>query len=79
MSLSQVNQMKGIPTLVKLFNSEAQKVQQYATGAARNLIYENMENKVALIEAGGIPKLMEALKEPDDELQKNITGKHLLS
>ncbi|KAG7323945.1 hypothetical protein KOW79_011961 [Hemibagrus wyckioides] len=70
----QVNQLKGIPPLVELFTSEAQRVQQYATGAARNLIYENMENKVALIEAGGIPKLMEALKEPDDELQKNITG-----
>ncbi|KAI5100524.1 plakophilin-3 [Silurus meridionalis] len=70
----QVNQMKGIPLLVQLFNSESQRVQQYATGAARNLIYENMENKVALIEAGGIPKLMLALKEPDDELQKNITG-----
>ncbi|XP_053497736.1 plakophilin-3a isoform X2 [Ictalurus furcatus] len=70
----QVNQLKGIPLLVQLFNSEAQRVQQYATGAARNLIYENMENKVALIEAGGIPKLMQALKEPDDELQKNITG-----
>ncbi|KAK3526030.1 hypothetical protein QTP70_012777 [Hemibagrus guttatus] len=70
----QVNQLKGIPMLVELFTSEAQRVQQYATGAARNIIYENMENKVALIDAGGIPKLMEALKEPDDELQKNITG-----
>ncbi|XP_026775105.2 plakophilin-3a isoform X1 [Pangasianodon hypophthalmus] len=73
-SRKQVNQLKGILPLVQLFNSEAQRVQQYATGAARNLIYENMENKVALIEAGGIPKLMQALKEPDDELQKNITG-----
>lgn len=73
-----MNQLKGIPLLVNLFTSESQKVQQYATGAARNLIYENMENKVALIEAGGIAKLMEALKEQDDELQKNITGKHLL-
>lgn len=71
--------MKGIPPLVQLFNSEAQKVQQFATGAARNLIYENMENKLALIEAGGIPKLLQALKEQDDEIQKNITGKHLLS
>ncbi|KAF4081324.1 hypothetical protein AMELA_G00160060 [Ameiurus melas] len=71
---TQVNQMKGIPLLVQLFNSEAQRVQQYATGAARNLIYENMDNKVALIQAGGIPKLMQALKETDDELQKNITG-----
>lgn len=70
----QVNQLKGIPRLVQLFNSENQEVQRYATGATRNLIYENMENKVALIEAGGIPKLIQALKEQDDELRKNITG-----
>lgn len=67
--------MKGIPRLVKLFNTGNEEVQRYATGATRNLIYENMDNKVALIEAGGIPKLVEALKEPDDELRKNITGK----
>ncbi|XP_016414785.1 plakophilin-3-like isoform X2 [Sinocyclocheilus rhinocerous] len=70
----QVNQLKGIPLLVKLFTSESQEVQRYATGATRNLIYESMENKVALIEVGGTPKLMEALREPDNELRKNITG-----
>ncbi len=68
--------MKGIPLLVQLFNSESQEVQRYATGATRNLIYQNMENKVALIECGGIPGLIEALKEDDDELRKNITGGH---
>ncbi|XP_048113623.1 plakophilin-3a [Alosa alosa] len=71
---NQVNQMKGIPLLVKLFNSESEEVQRYATGAARNLIYENMGNKVALIEAGGIPQLSEALQQQDNELRKNITG-----
>ncbi|KAL2093844.1 hypothetical protein ACEWY4_011156 [Coilia grayii] len=71
---SEVHQMKGIPLLVNLFNSESQEVQRYATGAARNLIYENMGCKVALIEAGGIPQLSEALKQPDDELRKNVTG-----
>ncbi|XP_077565551.1 plakophilin-3-like isoform X2 [Stigmatopora nigra] len=71
---NEVRQFKGISDLVKLFNSESQEVQRYATGATRNLIYENMENKVALIEEGGIPQLVEALREPDDELQKNITG-----
>ncbi|XP_077067371.1 plakophilin-3a isoform X2 [Siphateles boraxobius] len=69
-----VNQMKGIPLLVELFNSESQDVQRYATGATRNLIYESMENKVALIEAKGIPNLILALKDDDDELRKNITG-----
>lgn len=71
---NEVRRYKGIPELVKLFNSESQEVQRYATGATRNLIFENMENKVALIEEGGIPQLVEALKEPDDELHKNITG-----
>lgn len=68
--------MKGIPLLVNLFNSESEEVQRYATGAARNLIYENMPNKVALIEAGGIPQLSAALRQPDDELRKNITGEN---
>ncbi|KAM9808393.1 plakophilin-3-like [Neosynchiropus ocellatus] len=71
---NEVRRYKGIGDLVRLFNSENQEVQRYATGATRNLIYENMDNKVALIEENGIPQLMEALKEPDPELQKNITG-----
>ncbi|XP_053348416.1 plakophilin-3 [Clarias gariepinus] len=69
-----VRNLKGIPALVQLYSSENQEVQRYATGATRNLIYENMENKTALIEAGGISKLVSALKEPDDELRKNVTG-----
>ncbi|XP_068169418.1 plakophilin-3a [Antennarius striatus] len=71
---NEVRNLKGIAELVKLFNSENQEVQRFATGATRNAIYENMDNKVALIEEGGIPQLVEALKEPDDELRKNITG-----
>ncbi|XP_068595566.1 plakophilin-3a [Brachionichthys hirsutus] len=70
----EVRHLKGIAELVKLFNSENQEVQRFATGATRNAIYESMDNKVALIEEGGIPQLVEALKEPDDELRKNITG-----
>lgn len=71
---AKVLNLKGIPALVQLYSSENQEVQRYATGATRNLIYENMENKMALIEAGGINKLVSALKEPDDELCKNVTG-----
>lgn len=70
-----MHRLKGIGELVKLFNSPDPEVQRFTTGAARNLIYENMNNKVALIEEGGIPQLIEALKEPDDELRKNITGR----
>uniref|UniRef100_A0A4W5KBE7 Uncharacterized protein n=1 Tax=Hucho hucho TaxID=62062 RepID=A0A4W5KBE7_9TELE len=40
----------------------------------RNLIYENMDNKMSLIEEGGIPQLINALNENDNELRKNITG-----
>ncbi|XP_026166836.1 plakophilin-3a isoform X2 [Mastacembelus armatus] len=71
---NEVRRLKGIGELVKLFNSDNQEVQRYATGAVRNLIYENMDNKVALIEEGGIPQLIDALQDQDDELHKNITG-----
>lgn len=70
----QVRHLKGIGELVNLFNCDNQEVQRYATGATRNLIYENMDNKVALIEEGGILQLVEALKDSDEELNKNITG-----
>ncbi|CAL8356618.1 unnamed protein product [Lota lota] len=70
----EVRRFKGVAELVKLFNCDNEEVQRFATGATRNLIYENMDNKVALIEEGGIPQLVEALKETDDELRKNITG-----
>ncbi|XP_042625616.1 uncharacterized protein LOC122147389 isoform X2 [Cyprinus carpio] len=69
-----LNQLKGTPLMLQLFTSKSQEVQRYTTGATRNLIYENMENKVALIEDDGNPKLIEALREPDDELRKNITA-----
>ncbi|XP_058857771.1 plakophilin-3-like [Acipenser ruthenus] len=71
---NQARSLKAIPRLVKLFNYPNQEVQRYATGAMRNLIYDNMQNKTALIEESGIPQLIEALREPDDELRKNVTG-----
>ncbi|XP_034735967.1 plakophilin-3a isoform X2 [Etheostoma cragini] len=71
---NEVRRLKGIGDLVRLFTCDNLEVQRYATGATRNLIYENMDNKVALIEERGIPHLVEALKDPDDELHKNITG-----
>jgi len=69
-----VRALGGVPALVQLFSSENQEVQRFATGAARNLIYENADNKAALIGAGGVAKLVDALKEPDEELRKNVTG-----
>lgn len=64
-----------MPKLVKLFNSPNQEVQRHATGAMRNLIYDNAENKLALVEENGIYELMRTLREPDDELRKNVTGR----
>ncbi|XP_047437002.1 plakophilin-3-like isoform X2 [Mugil cephalus] len=71
---NQVRALRGIPPLVHLFSSENLEVQRYATGAMRNLIYENVENKAALLDAGGLMPLVNILSEPDEELRKTITG-----
>ncbi|XP_022598181.1 plakophilin-3-like isoform X1 [Seriola dumerili] len=71
---NQVRALHGVPALVQLFTSENREVQRYATGATRNLIYENSDNKVALINAGGVTRLVSILSEPDEELRKTITG-----
>lgn len=78
LSLTQVRVLQGIPALVELFSSENRAVQRYATGATRNLIYENAENKVSLVDTGGIMRLVSILSEPDDELRKTITGNNRL-
>ncbi|XP_033917378.1 plakophilin-3 isoform X1 [Melopsittacus undulatus] len=70
----QARSLQAMPKLVKLFNSPNQEVQRHATGAMRNLIYDNTENKLALVEENGIYELMRTLREPDDELRKNVTG-----
>ncbi|XP_057694284.1 plakophilin-3-like [Corythoichthys intestinalis] len=71
---NQVRLLHGIPLLVELFSSDNLEVQRFATGATRNLIYENADNKVTLIDAGGVARLVAVLGEPDEELRKNITG-----
>ncbi|XP_041790286.1 plakophilin-3-like [Chelmon rostratus] len=71
---NQVRTLHGIPALVQLFSSDNQAVQRYATGATRNLIYENTDNKAALVDAGGVMRLVSILGEPDEELRKTITG-----
>lgn len=63
-----------MPRLVKLFNHANQEVQRHATGAMRNLIYDNADNKLALVEENGIFELLRTLREQDDELRKNVTG-----
>ncbi|XP_067351041.1 plakophilin-3-like isoform X2 [Channa argus] len=71
---NQVRALRGIPALVQLFSSDNQEVLRFATGAMRNLIYENAENKVMLIDAGGVMSLINILSETDEELRKTITG-----
>ncbi|XP_039209178.1 plakophilin-3 [Crotalus tigris] len=70
----QARSLQAISKLVKLFNSPNQEVQRHATGAMRNLIYDNAENKLGLVEENGIYELMRTLREQDDELRKNVTG-----
>lgn len=73
-ALCQVCDLHGIPALVQLFSSDNRAVLRYATGATRNLIYENTDNKAALVDAGGVVRLVSILREPDEELQKTVTG-----
>ncbi|XP_065260038.1 plakophilin-3 [Emys orbicularis] len=70
----QARSLQAMPKLVKLFNHPNQELQRHATGAMRNLIYDNAENKLALVEENGIYELMRTLREQDDELRKNVTG-----
>ncbi|XP_034978735.1 plakophilin-3 [Zootoca vivipara] len=70
----QARSLQAVPKLVKLFNNSNHEVQRHATGAMRNLIYDNAENKLALVEENGIYELMRTLCEQDDELRKNVTG-----
>uniref|UniRef100_A0A8D0GPP6 Plakophilin-3 n=1 Tax=Sphenodon punctatus TaxID=8508 RepID=A0A8D0GPP6_SPHPU len=70
----QARSLQAVSKLVKLFNHSNQEVQRHATGAMRNLIYDNAENKLALVEENGIYELMRTLREQDDELRKNVTG-----
>ncbi|XP_062417982.1 plakophilin-3-like [Pungitius pungitius] len=72
---NQVRFLHGVPALVQLlFSSDNQEVQRFSTGATRNLIYENADNKAALIDAGGVMRLVSILGQPDQELRKTITG-----
>lgn len=70
----QARSLHAVPRLVKLFNHANQEVQRHATGAMRNLIYDNADNKLALVEENGIFELLRTLREQDDELRKNVTG-----
>ncbi|XP_026135271.1 uncharacterized protein LOC113113355 isoform X2 [Carassius auratus] len=69
-----VSQLKGTPLRWPLFTSESQEVQRYTTGATRNLFSENMENKVTPIKFVWESKLKRDIREPEDELRKNITA-----
>ncbi|XP_061059926.1 plakophilin-3 isoform X1 [Eubalaena glacialis] len=70
----QARSLQAVARLVKLFNHANQEVQRHATGAMRNLVYDNADNKLALVEENGIFELLRTLREQDDELRKNVTG-----
>lgn len=77
--MSKVRALGGVPALVQLFSNDHLEVQRYATAATRNLIYENADNKAALIEAGGLMALVNVLSQHDEELWKTITGRNVTS
>ncbi|XP_007578660.1 plakophilin-3 isoform X1 [Poecilia formosa] len=70
----EVRELHGTELLVTLFKSPDAEVRRFSTGAMRNMIYKNVENKQELIKQGGIGALNDALEQEDDELRKNITG-----
>ncbi|XP_014867665.1 PREDICTED: plakophilin-3 isoform X1 [Poecilia mexicana] len=70
----EVRELHGTELLVTLFKSPDAEVRRFSTGAMRNMIYKNVENKQELIKHGGIGALNDALEQEDDELRKNITG-----
>lgn len=76
-SVLQVFQLGGIPTLVALLRSGNPQVCQVAAGALRNLVFKNQNNKLEVQRCGGIAKALQLLKETDStETQKQITGRN---
>ncbi|XP_018614038.2 plakophilin-1-like [Scleropages formosus] len=71
----EVLQLKGIPRLVALLQSTNPQIQQTASGALRNLVFKNNDNKLEVQRCGGIEEALVLLKKTDcPETQKHVTG-----
>ena len=65
----------GIPPLVALLRSPNPDVCQSASGALRNLVFKDQDNKQEVKQVGGIANALELLKESNStETQRQITG-----
>lgn len=74
-ALSQVYELGGIPLLVCLLRSSNPDVSQAAAKALRNLVFNNLDNKLQVQDCDGIAKSLQLLKETDStETQKQVTG-----
>ncbi|XP_012711704.3 plakophilin-1 [Fundulus heteroclitus] len=71
----RVRELGGIPHLVNMLESLQQGPAQAASGALRNLIYRNKENKILVQKYGGIAKALNLMKRTKStETKKQVTG-----
>ncbi|MCJ8736256.1 hypothetical protein PDJAM_G00256760 [Pangasius djambal] len=67
--------LHGIPKLLKLLDSDSGEVQQAATAALRNVIYENSDNKMEVKDHEGIGLILRLLKTNREvETRRQLTG-----
>lgn len=73
---SQVFSLGGIPKLLQLLDVQNEDIQRAASGALRNLVFEDNDNKLEVSEQKGIPLLLRLLRHTRDvETKKQITGR----
>ncbi|XP_015255516.1 PREDICTED: plakophilin-1-like [Cyprinodon variegatus] len=72
---SEVLSLGGIPPLVNMLESSNPDVAQVASGALRNLVFKNLENKISVQKYGGIAKVLNLLKRTEStETKRQVTG-----
>lgn len=69
--------LNGIPKLLKLLDSDSGEVQQAASAALRNAIYENSDNKMEVKDHGGVGVILHLLKTNREvETRRQLTGSY---
>lgn len=62
-----------------MLESSNPDVAQVASGALRNLVFKNLENKISVQKYGGIAKVLNLLKRTEStETKRQVTGRKLL-
>uniref|UniRef100_A0A663EKV5 Plakophilin-2 n=1 Tax=Aquila chrysaetos chrysaetos TaxID=223781 RepID=A0A663EKV5_AQUCH len=71
----KVFSLGGIPKILQLLDVQNEDIQRAASGALRNLVFEDNDNKLEVSEQKGIPLLLRLLRHTRDvETKKQITG-----